>query len=168
MPSVHVFNPKRIEHNIARSPEVEDPIVPYLFSSSLAGTEYLCPALETAFYKFHGYLNKYLKLTQDGKDCRSPVAEEGGSQIVAKVNIPYDTIICYVVGKARVYEIGEDVPASHARHYVYETLLVGTTDCPYDSGYWNFNCTSREDPHRFELKFARYIASTQPGDPEVN
>jgi hypothetical protein len=73
---------KRFEHNIARSPEVQDPIVPYLFSRTFEGTEYLCPKLETEFYKLHGYLNKYEKLTQDGKNCLHPCAEEGGFQVV--------------------------------------------------------------------------------------
>ncbi len=113
---------KRQEHLLARSPEASDPIVPYLFSQTFAGTEYLCPKLETEFYKLHGFLNRYLKLTQDGKDCRSPCAEEGGFQVVAKVNIAFDTILCYVVGKVYIIEIGEDVPASHAPHYVFGTL----------------------------------------------
>ncbi len=131
---------KRHEHNIARSPEARDPIAPYLFSQTFAGTEYLCP-------KFHGFLNRYLKLTQDGKDCRSPCAEEGGFEVVAKINIPFDTILCYVVGKVDIIPIAEDVPASHAPHYVYGTLHVDTTDCPYDSGYWTFNRTHKDDPH---------------------
>jgi hypothetical protein len=106
---------KRHEHSIARSPEADDPIVPYLFSRTFAGTEYLCPKLETEFYKFHGFLDRYLKLTQDGKDCRSPYAEEGGFQVIAKTNIPFDTILCYVVGKVRITPIAEDVPADTSR-----------------------------------------------------
>ncbi len=159
---------KRHEHIIARSPEARDPIVPYLFSQTFAGTEYLFPKLETEFYKFHGFLNRYLKLTQDGKNCRSPCVEGGGFQVVAKINIPFDTILCYVVGKVHIIPITEDVPALHAPHYVFGTLHVDTTDCPYDSGYWTFNRTHKDDPHRFELNYARYIASTQPGDPAVN
>ncbi len=151
---------KWFEHTIARSPEAEDPIVPYLFSRSFEGTEYLCQKLETElFYKRHGYLNKYVKLTQDGKDCRSPCAEEeGGFQVVAKINISFDTILFYVVGKVQIYEIAEDEPPLHA---------LPLRDCPYDYGYWTFNRTHRDNPHRFELNFARYIASTQPGDPAV-
>ncbi len=118
---------KRHEHSIARSPEARDPIVPYLFSQTFAGTEYLCPKLETEFYKFHGFLNRYLKLTQDGKDCRSPCAEEGGFQVVAKINIPFDTILCYVVGKVNIIPVAENVPASHARHYVHGTMDVPGT-----------------------------------------
>jgi hypothetical protein len=159
---------KRQEHLVARSPEADDPIVPYLFSRTFQGTEYLCPKLETEFYKLHGFLNRYLKLTQDGKDCRSPCAEEGGFQVVAKVNIAFDTILCYAVGKIRIYDIGEDEPASHAPHYVFGTLHIDTTDCPYDAGYWTFNRSHKDDPHRFELNYARYIASVQPGDPAIN
>lgn len=76
--------------------------------------------------------------------------------------------MCYVVGKVQVYEVGDDVPAMAAPHYVYGSLHVDTTDYLYDSGYWHFNRTSIDDSHRFELNFARYIANTQPGDPEVN
>ncbi len=125
---------------------------------------------QTEFYKLHGYLNnKYVKLTQNGKDCRSPCAEEGGFQVVAKINISFDTILFYVVGKVQIYPIAEDEPALHTPHYVYGTLHVDTTGCLYDSaGYWTFNRTHRDDPHRFELNFARYLASTQPGDPAVN
>ena len=159
---------KRQEHLIARSPEARDPIVPYLYCQSFEGTEYLCPKLETEFYKLHGFLNRYLKLTQDGKDCRSPCAEEGGFQVVAKVNIAFNTILCYVVGKVNIIPVAEDVPASDAPHYVYGTLHVDTTDCPYDAGYWMHNRTHKDDPHRFELNYARYIASVQPGDPAVN
>ena len=115
---------KRHEHSIARCPEARDLIVPYLYSQSFEGTEYLCPKLETEFYKFHGFLNRYLKLTQDGKDCRSPCAEEGGFQVIAKINIPFDTILCYVVGKINIIPVAEDVSASHAPHYVYGTLVL--------------------------------------------
>jgi hypothetical protein len=107
---------KQFEHNIARSPEAQYHIVPYLFSRTFEGIEYLCPKLQTEFYKFHGYLNRYLKLTQDGKDCCSPVAEEGGFQVVAKINIPFHIILCYVVDKVQIYEIAEDVPALQAQN----------------------------------------------------
>jgi hypothetical protein len=110
-------------------------------------------------------LNRYLKFAQDGKDCRSPCAKEGGFQVVATINIPFDTILCYVLGKVHIIPVAEDVPALHAPHYVFGTLHFDTTDCSYDSGYWTFNRTHKDDPHRFELKYARYIASTQPGDP---
>lgn len=79
-----------------------------------------------SFYRFHGYLNKYLKLTQDGKNCRSPfVGEGGGFDVVAKINILFDTIVCYVVGEVYVFQPGEDVPT----HYVFQSLHVDTTNC---------------------------------------
>ncbi len=76
--------------------------------------------------------------------------------------------MCYVIDKVHIIPIAEDVPALHAPHYVFGTLHVDTTDCPYDSGYWTFNRTHKYDSHRFELNYARYIASTQSGDPAVN
>ncbi len=127
---------KRHEHNIARSPEARDPIVAYLFSQTFAGTEYLCPKLKTEFYKFHGFLNRYLKLTQDGKDCRSPCAEKGGFQVVAKINIPFDTILCYVVGKVHIIPVAEDVPALHVPTMCLEhfTLTPPTAPTILDTG----------------------------------
>jgi hypothetical protein len=33
------------------------------------------------------------------------IAEEGGFQVIAKVNIPFDTILCYVVGKVNIIPV---------------------------------------------------------------
>ncbi len=52
-------------------------------------------------------------------DCCSSVADEGGFQVVAKTNIAFDTILCYVVGKDRIYEIAEDEPTLQALPTMY-------------------------------------------------
>ncbi len=47
---------------------------------------------------------------------------------MAKINIPFDTILCYVAGKVNIIPVAEDVPALDAPHYVYGTLHVDTTN----------------------------------------
>lgn len=113
---------KEFEHNISRPPEAEDPIVIYLFNRTFNNVNNICSSLDTCFYRFHEYLNKYFKTTQDGKDCYSPVAEEGAFHVVTKINISFDTIMCYVVDKVYVIEPEDDLPATQAPNYIFESM----------------------------------------------
>ncbi len=99
---------KRTKQNESRCFESEDPLVPYFYSSPENSNE-VCQELGREFYKFHGYFNKYLCLHRHGKEFLSPTTQDWlGFQVVAKINIPFDTILCYAVGKVKMYMPEDD------------------------------------------------------------
>lgn len=91
-------------------------------------------------------------------DCRSPVIGDGGGfDVVAKINAPFETIVCYFVGEVFVFEPGENVPAMEAFQDI-STSIPSTF--PTAQGTVTSLIVS--------TKFARDIASLQPGDLRVN
>jgi hypothetical protein len=88
------------------------------------------------------------------KNFVPPPEDWFGFQVVAKVNIPFDTILCYAVGKVKEYMPEDDPPAMNGPHYVNVDTCV---NC-YDAGYWAFN----------RMHKARFIGSLPPGDPAIN
>jgi hypothetical protein len=159
---------KRTKQNESRCPESEDPLVPYFYSSPENSSQ-VCQELGPEFYKFHGYFNKYLCLHRHGVEYRSPTTTDWfGFQVVAKVNIPFDTILCYAVGKVKIYMPEDDPPAMNGPHYVNISTHVDTCVTCYDAGYWAYNRMHKADATRYEYNFARFIGSLPPGDPGVN
>jgi hypothetical protein len=164
------FIAKRTKQNESRCPESEDPLIPYFYSSP-ENSNQVCHELGQELYKFHGYFNKYLSLHCHGKEFRSPTTEDwfGFQVVVAKINIPFDTILCYyAVGKAKMYAPEDDPPAINGPHYVNIATHVDTCVTCYDAGYWAFNLMHKADATRYEYNFARFIGSLPPGDPGVN
>lgn len=111
----------------------EFPLVPYLYSREVNNVNYFCMYLGDSFYKFPGYLDKYLKLRQVEKDCRSPtIGDNTRYEVIAKVQYHF----MFAIGEVKIdYSHHEDSPVIETPLYVPGSLHLDTSVTCYDSGY---------------------------------